>query len=157
MVAPTLFHYVAGSALAGSIAGQSVYLHRDLLGLGCGAYLLLFRLARFGAQALRPALLLVGAADAGSCDRRRSSACSRSWPACKQQALPHEVMESVFRDRFATWHGVASVLYLIECALGLGLVVCSTDAAASPDGRIGPRFESWRRGSSAREVLETCA
>ena len=31
-------------------------------------------------------------------------------------------MESVFRDRFATWHGVASVIYLIECALGAILV-----------------------------------
>jgi hypothetical protein len=32
----------------------------------------------------------------------------------KEQALPREVMESVFRDRFATWHGVASILYVIE-------------------------------------------
>jgi len=42
--------------------------------------------------------------------------------AIKDQALPAEVMESVFRDRFATWHGVASVLYLIECLLGVLLV-----------------------------------
>ena len=42
--------------------------------------------------------------------------------AIKDQALPVEVMESVFRDRFATWHGVASVLYLIECLLGVLLV-----------------------------------
>jgi hypothetical protein len=40
----------------------------------------------------------------------------------KQQALPREVMESMFRDRFATWHGVASVLYLIESVLGVVLV-----------------------------------
>ena len=42
--------------------------------------------------------------------------------AIKNQALPAEVMESVFRDRFATWHGIASVLYLIECLLGVLLV-----------------------------------
>jgi hypothetical protein len=33
------------------------------------------------------------------------------------------VMQSLFRDRFAAWHGVASVLYLIQCALGLAVVV----------------------------------
>jgi hypothetical protein len=32
-------------------------------------------------------------------------------------------MESVFRDRFMTWHGVASVLYVIQCLFGLALVV----------------------------------
>jgi hypothetical protein len=31
-------------------------------------------------------------------------------------------MESVFRDRFAAWHGVASVLYLIVSGLGVLLV-----------------------------------
>jgi hypothetical protein len=31
-------------------------------------------------------------------------------------------MESVFRDRFAAWHGVASVLYLIQSVLGILLV-----------------------------------
>ena len=40
----------------------------------------------------------------------------------KDQALPAQVMESVFRDRFAAWHGVASVFYLIQCVLGLLLV-----------------------------------
>jgi hypothetical protein len=32
-------------------------------------------------------------------------------------------MQSLFRDRFAAWHGVSSVLYLIECVLGLSVVV----------------------------------
>jgi hypothetical protein len=31
-------------------------------------------------------------------------------------------MESVLRDRFAAWHGLASVLYVVECALGLALM-----------------------------------
>ncbi len=41
----------------------------------------------------------------------------------RAQALPKEVMESVLRDRFMTWHGVASVLYVIQSLLGLVLVV----------------------------------
>jgi hypothetical protein len=40
----------------------------------------------------------------------------------RNQALPKEVMESVFRDRFAAWHGVVSVLYLIVSGLGVLLV-----------------------------------
>ncbi|MFA6041101.1 MAG: DUF4149 domain-containing protein, partial [Methylophilus sp.] len=29
---------------------------------------------------------------------------------------------SVFASRFSTWHGVASMAYLLECLLGLVLV-----------------------------------
>jgi hypothetical protein len=40
----------------------------------------------------------------------------------KDQAMPQAVMQSVFADRFARWHGVSSILYLIQSALGLLLV-----------------------------------
>ena len=43
----------------------------------------------------------------------------------KADALPREVMESVLRDRFATWHGISSILYLVQSLLGLCLVVWS--------------------------------
>ena len=32
-------------------------------------------------------------------------------------------MQSVLRDRFATWHGISSVLYLVQSAFGLILVL----------------------------------
>lgn len=32
-------------------------------------------------------------------------------------------MESVFRDRFAVWHGVASIVFLVQSVLGLLLVL----------------------------------
>ncbi len=41
----------------------------------------------------------------------------------RQQAFPRQVAETVLRSRFATWHGVASVLYVVECALGVALVL----------------------------------
>jgi uncharacterized membrane protein YhaH (DUF805 family) len=41
----------------------------------------------------------------------------------KADALPREVMESVLRDRFATWHGVSSILYLLQSVLGVLVVV----------------------------------
>jgi hypothetical protein len=41
----------------------------------------------------------------------------------KADALPRQVMESALRDRFATWHGVSSILYLLQSLLGVALVV----------------------------------
>jgi len=120
MAAPTLFHYLPDRILAGSIAGR-LFTYVALLGLACGGYLLLFRLVRFGGHVFRQAffwivlvmLLLTIVGQFG---------VQPILAGLKQQALPREVMESVFRDRFATWHGVASVLYLIESVLGAALV-----------------------------------
>ena len=41
----------------------------------------------------------------------------------KTQAMPADVMQSVFADRFKAWHGVASIAYLAESLLGLVLVL----------------------------------
>jgi uncharacterized membrane protein YhaH (DUF805 family) len=126
MAAPTLFHYLPDHALAGSIAGR-LFTYVALIGLACAGYLLLFRLVRFGGHVLRQAffwivlvmLLLTLAGQFG---------VQPILATLSQEALPHEVMESVFRDRFATWHGVASVIYLIECVLGAILVWLQPDA-----------------------------
>jgi hypothetical protein len=41
----------------------------------------------------------------------------------KNQAMPADVMQSVFADRFKAWHGVASIAYLLESVLGIALVL----------------------------------
>jgi hypothetical protein len=121
VVAPFLFHALADRAQAGSLAGH-LFMTMAYMGLGCGAYLLLYRLAIFGSHALRQLLfwivLLMLALDAAG-----QFGVQPIMAGLKQQALPKEVMESIFRDRFAAWHGVASVLYLVECALGLVMVL----------------------------------
>ena len=43
----------------------------------------------------------------------------------KADALPREVMDSVLRDRFVAWHGISSILYLLQSLLGLMVVVCA--------------------------------
>ena len=121
MVAPTLFQFVPDRIVAGSIAGR-LFTYTALLGLGCGTYLLLFRLARFGTHAFRHAfflvaLLMVILAIVGQ------FGVQPILEALRKRALPLQVMESVLRDRFVAWHGVASVLYVIECALGVALVL----------------------------------
>ena len=121
IVAPLLFHTLTDRSQAGMLAGQ-FFTVITYIGLGCGAYLLLFRLARFGGQAFGQLLfwsvvLMMALAAAGQFGVQPIMAGLR------QQALPSEVMQSIFRDRFAAWHGVSSVFYLIECVLGLVIVL----------------------------------
>lgn len=91
------------------------------IGLGCGTYLLLHNLLRVGAMALKRwyfwlivLMLLLTAVSLFGVQPLLAQ--------LKAEALPREVMESVLRNRFATWHGVSSILYLAQSLLGLVLV-----------------------------------
>ena len=120
LVAPTLFYTLADRALAGMVAGK-LFTLIAYVGIACAVYLLLYRLVRFGGASFKHAifwivfvlLVLTLAGEFG---------VQPILASLKDQALPKGVMESVFRDRFAAWHGVASVLYLIQSVLGILLV-----------------------------------
>ncbi len=123
LAAPVLFASLADRALAGLLAGKLFSLIA-MLGLGFGSYLLVFQIGRFGLSALRRSvfwlvLLMLGMAAA------QLFGLQPLLAQLKTDALPREVMESVLRDRFATWHGVSSVLYLLQSLLGAWLVVWS--------------------------------
>ncbi len=120
IVAPTLFHSLADRSLAGMLAGK-LFTLIAYIGVGSAVYLLLFRLVRFGVASFKQAIfwLVLGLL--------LLTLAGEFWvqpilASLKGEALPKNVMESVFRDRFAAWHGVASVLYLIESVLGILLV-----------------------------------
>jgi len=120
LVAPTLFYTLADRALAGMVAGK-LFALIAYVGTACAVYLLLYRLVRFGGASFKHAifwivLVLLVLTLAGEFGVQPILA------GLKDQALPKGVMESVFRDRFAAWHGVASVLYLIQSVLGILLV-----------------------------------
>lgn len=120
IAAPLLFAMLSDRALAGNVAGK-LFALIAYIGIGCAAYLLLFKLARLGAGALKRApfwiiLLMLALIAAGQ------FGITPILDSLKAQALPQHVMESVFRDRFAAWHGVSSVLYLIVSVLGALLV-----------------------------------
>jgi hypothetical protein len=120
LVAPTLFYTLADRALAGMVAGK-LFALIAYVGTACAVYLLLYRLVRFGGASFKHAifwivLVLLVLTLAGEFGVQPILA------SLKDQALPKGVMESVFRDRFAAWHGVASVLYLIQSVLGILLV-----------------------------------
>jgi hypothetical protein len=121
LVAPTLFSTLADRQLAGVIAGQ-LFALIGWVGLFCAVYLLFSMLLRLGGAALKRGvfwLVVVMLALTAL-----SQFGIQPWLAqLKAEALPREVMESVLRDRFATWHGISSILYLVQSVLGLLLVV----------------------------------
>ena len=123
MAAPVLFSSLGDRQLAGVIAGK-LFALISWVGLGSAAYLLIFLLSRWGGRFFKSAVfwlvllmaLLVVASQFG---------IQPLMAQLKADALPRGVMESVLRDRFSTWHGVSSILYLIQSMLGLWLVVWS--------------------------------
>jgi hypothetical protein len=121
LAAPTLFAQLADRTLAGSLAGE-MFRWVAWLGLACAAYLLLFLMARRGFGVLKSSvfwlvLVMLGLTVAGY------FGIAPILAELKADALPRQVMESALRDRFATWHGISSGLYLIESLLGLWLVI----------------------------------
>ena len=120
MVAPTLFYSLHDRAMAGELAGK-LFTMIAYTGIVCATYLSLYRLVRFGGACFRQGvfwiiLVMLGLTVAGE------FGVQPVLEGLKNQALPREVMASVFRDRFWTWHGVSNVLYLIESVLGATLV-----------------------------------
>lgn len=118
--APTLFAEISDRQLAGNVAGE-LFKAIAWVGMVAGGYLLIYRLGKAGFQALKQAyfwivlamlLLVIG----------QFFGIQPLMQALKDQAMPQAVMESAFRDRFATWHGISSAVYLLECLLGLVLV-----------------------------------
>ena len=123
LVAPVLFASLGDRQLAGMLAGK-LFALIGWVGLGSATYLLVFLISRGGGRVFRSSIfwlvvlmaLLTAASQFG---------IQPLMAQLKLDALPREVMESVLRDRFATWHGVSSILYLVQSLLGLWLVVWS--------------------------------
>ena len=127
VAAPLLFVTLEDRALAGMLAGR-MFGVVAYIGMGCGIYLLLFRLIRLGVMSFRQSffwivlamLLLTLLGHFG---------VQPILEAVKHQALPRAVAESVLQDRFAAWHGVSSALYVLQSVLGLVLVLQQPTAA----------------------------
>lgn len=121
LAAPVLFSALDDKSMAGMLAGK-MFTFVAYIGMVCGTYLLVHRLAASGSSALKQgffwaALVMLLLAVAGH------FGIQPILEGLKSQALPKEVMESMFRDRFARWHGVSSIVYLVQSLLGLALVL----------------------------------
>jgi hypothetical protein len=106
--------------LAGKLAGV-LFERMAWIGMAAGAYLLIHRFARLGGAAFKSAFFWLVAAML-ALTLVSQFGVSPILQSLKDQALPLAVMESVFADRFRTWHGVSSILSLVISALGALLV-----------------------------------
>jgi hypothetical protein len=123
LAAPMLFATLGDRQLAGLVAGK-MFAVVAWIGLVAGAYLIIFQIARYRGQFFKRAafwLVLVMAGMAAV----QLFGIQPLMAQLKLEALPREVMESVLRDRFATWHGISSVLYLMQSVLGVGVILWS--------------------------------
>jgi len=124
ITASVLFQTIADRQLAGLVAGK-LFTIVSYIGLVSGVWLLIQRLANDGFSAFKQGLfwvvfmmwVLVLVGEFG---------IQPLLAQLKASALPNEVMQSVFASRFKTWHGVASIAYLVECLLGVWLVIKSS-------------------------------
>ena len=120
-VAYVLFNTLQDKQLAGQLAGK-FFSYVSYLGLFSGFFLLIQRLLSDGTLAIKQSyfwavlvmLLLILASHFG---------IQPLLAQLKANAFPSDVMQSVFANRFKTWHGVASIAYVIQCLLGFILVV----------------------------------
>jgi hypothetical protein len=120
LAVPVLFAQLGDRMLAGRVAGV-MFEWQAWTGFACGSYMLVFLLARDGRAALASASLRLAAA------MLVLAAVGHVWfqplmAQLKAAAAPVDIMASALRDRFAFWHGIASVVYLVESLLGLWLV-----------------------------------
>ena len=121
LTAYVLFDTLQDKQLAGSLAGK-LFTIVSYIGMASAFYLLIYRLVDYGTNALKQSffwavfamLLLILAGHFG---------IQPILAQLKADALPADVMHSIFAARFGKWHGIASVAYLVQCLLGFVLVL----------------------------------
>ena len=117
IVAYELFKIIPEAQLAGNIAGQ-LFKMMAYVGMASSIYLLIQRVYQYGTNALKHGffwlvllmLVLILVSHLG---------INPLVEKFKLEAMPKDVMESVFADRFSTWHGISNIAYLLECFLGV--------------------------------------
>lgn len=121
IAAPVLFYQIHDTQLAGQLAGEMFKL-LAYFGLFAGVVLLLHSLMKQGGRAFKQGyiwliiimLLLTVAMHFG---------IAPILAQLKQDALPADVMNSVFANRFERWHGVSSAAFMLQSLWGLWAVL----------------------------------
>lgn len=119
LAVPVLFHAQPDRQLAGWLAGE-MFTVSGYLGLICGGYLLLqqrhFVRSRTTSRTfwLIVALLLL--------TLLQQFAIHPFMAEMKTQVAPQDILHSPLAGRFKLWHGISSVLYLLQSLLGAWLV-----------------------------------
>lgn len=123
LVVPILFARLGDRQLAGTLAGW-LFAALGQAGLVVGMLLALFWVLRAGRKFyLRPDFWII--VMMSGLTALALFAIQPMISEIKALVLPLDVMQSPMRDRFVFWHGVSSILYLLQSLLGLWLVIRS--------------------------------
>jgi hypothetical protein len=121
MVTSVLFHKIPSAYIAGAIA-EDMFTYINYFGLITSLFLIFVGYKKSGIKLLKKSyfwiicMMLVVI-------MINYFGVNPFLEALKIEALSKEVMESVFSERYRTWHGIASGAYLLECFLGIMLVL----------------------------------
>lgn len=118
-----LFRAQPDKQLAGMLSGQMLTV-TGYIGIVCGTYLLLYRLAISGKTAMREWVFWLVAAML-VITLLLQFGIYPLMADIKLQAHSPDVMQSALAPRFRMWHGISSILYLVESLLGAALVIKS--------------------------------
>jgi hypothetical protein len=121
LAVPTLFYSQPDRQLAGVLAGK-MFEALGYIGILCGLYLLFHRWMEVRKQVSRDvsAWLVIAML---SITLVIQFYIQPLMAEIKLQALPMEMMQSALAGQFRMWHGISSVLYLIESLFGAALVI----------------------------------
>lgn len=116
-----LFRAQPDKQLAGMLSGQMLTMV-SYIGIVCGAYLLLYRLALSGKAAVREWVFWLVAA-MFVITLLLQFGIYPLMADIKLQAQSADVMQSALAPRFKMWHGISSILYMVESLSGAALVI----------------------------------
>jgi len=121
LAVPELFHRLTDRQLAGFLAGHLLS-NMAWLGILCASYLLALQIVQQGKMSWRNEqfrltgvmLILILIAHFG---------IQPYMVALKAAVAPLDIMQSTLAGQFKQWHGIASILYLINSLLGVRLLL----------------------------------
>ncbi|NOT20833.1 MAG: DUF4149 domain-containing protein [Sideroxydans sp.] len=128
LAVPILFYAQPDRQLAGMLAGK-MFETLGYVGILCGAYLFLHRWLAIGKPVSRDVsawLIIVMLC----ITLLTQFTIQPLMTGLKLQALPLDVMQSAFAGQFKMWHGISSIIYLIQSLLGAWLVMRSFSATS---------------------------
>ena len=116
-----LFKTIDDSQLAGHVAGH-LFKAVSYIGLVSGGFLLIQRLVEKGIASFKQydvriivamiLLILLG-----------YFGVQAHLTQLKIDAYPQNVMQSEYASAFSVWHGISGIIYLVECLLGMALIL----------------------------------
>ena len=121
MVTTILFNKVPSSYIAGAIAND-MFAFMNLFGMFSSGFLLIFGFRKENLSFIRTITfwLLIIMLSITIISYFGINPILENF---RDNSISKEIIESVFVNRYSTWHGIASTAFLIECFLGIFLIL----------------------------------